>query len=140
MSYIDLFKHSVVGEIVGFPVYKLEQDIEEENVCIKCGQYVIGGGSGEFPMLLINSIVCCKKIYLDELVDDYLNDDDDDDEYIRPFDNLVFIDWSMYNYHYFYQKFLENGYEEGKDGYLEYHINYLMGKLILENEKKEEKL
>ena len=77
MSYIDQFRHELVGMLGGLPVYRPLEDIvgdedpayTGEFSCTTC-QLVIGGGGGEFPGLVVKKPVCAVATFLSaELAD-----------------------------------------------------------------------
>lgn len=57
MSHIDSYSHQLVGYLAGLPVYRPLVDIEGDedfgDFSCKAGQLVLGGGSGEWPGLVL---------------------------------------------------------------------------------------
>lgn len=65
MSHIDSFKHELVGYLGTIPVYHPLEDIDGDFVCTP-DQLLIGGGSGEHPALVIESLVHTVAYFLKE--------------------------------------------------------------------------
>ncbi len=71
MSYIDLLKHKVLGEIAELPVYLLEEDDlgERNEFNSPKGTILLGGGGGEHPALSIKNHNIVVLNYLYNLMD-----------------------------------------------------------------------
>lgn len=71
MSYIDLLKHKVLGEIAEIPVYLLEEDDlgERNEFNSPKGTILLGGGGGEHPALSIKNHNIVVLNYLYNLMD-----------------------------------------------------------------------
>ena len=65
MSHIDSFKHELVGYLGFISVYHPLEDIDGDFECTT-NQLVIGGGSGEHPALVIESLVHAVALFLKE--------------------------------------------------------------------------
>jgi hypothetical protein len=93
MSYIDSYKHEVVGLLAGVPVYHPLENIPgstfagfEEDFACSTKQLVVGGGSGEHPgVVLCNPeaavaafLLCHRDIWNSERRERYLRDKRDD--------------------------------------------------------------
>ena len=65
MSHIDSFRHAIVGDFIGLPVYLSLEDMDGD---IRCPAHslMIGGGSGEHPALVISDPCAAVARFLDE--------------------------------------------------------------------------
>ena len=67
MSHIDSFKHALVGEFIGVPVYLTLESIAGDFRC-PARHLVIGGGSGEHPALVVaNPLAAVARFLVEEL-------------------------------------------------------------------------
>ena len=67
MSHIDSFKHALVGDLFGIPVYLSLEDIDGDFSC-PAKTLIIGGGSGEHPSaVLINPLAAVARFLDAEL-------------------------------------------------------------------------
>ncbi len=64
MSYIDSYEHSYVGRFVGLPLYHPLQTLDEEGFYANSSTFVLGGGSGEHPLMTFRSLSYCVIEYL----------------------------------------------------------------------------
>lgn len=55
MSSIDMVYHEVIGQINGIPLYRLKEDVpsHKQSIIGKCGDVLLGGGSGETSAMRI---------------------------------------------------------------------------------------
>ena len=59
MSHIDSFQHRHVGTLLGrYPIYQALEAIDGDFQA-RAGQFILGGGSGEHPALVIENISAC---------------------------------------------------------------------------------
>jgi hypothetical protein len=65
MSHIDSFKHELVGHFGHLPVYHPLQDIEGDFIS-NPDQLVLGGGSGEHPALVFESLPHAVALFLED--------------------------------------------------------------------------
>ncbi|RAU20299.1 hypothetical protein CU669_19220 [Paramagnetospirillum kuznetsovii] len=65
MSHIDSFKHAIVGEFIGLPVYLALEDIDGDFRC-PVHSLIIGGGSGEHPAIVVSDPCAAVARFLDE--------------------------------------------------------------------------
>ena len=128
MSYIDLFKHRYLCNIVGLPLYLAQEDIDGEEFSCLEGTLILGGGSGEHP--------ACTFLSVDAAVSDYLfmNDIIDWEEaLIEDGRNMIMHGWSVDNYVQFNQRAVTHGFDPEKHGSVESMVSMEVGKYILEN-------
>lgn len=94
MSYIDTINHSYIGTLSNIPVYHpLENDREYG---LTPNSIVIGGGSGEHEMFIIEDINNCVQRYIN-----YVKDSDD---CISIFDNYTTKNhWSIEESYFFHK-------------------------------------
>lgn len=102
MSYIDCRDHSFVGTMFGLPVYHPLGDYDEDFVANPTN-FVIGGGGGEHPGMVVQSLDGCVLRYLsfcydneDKEVPDWLAELIHEVWEIHP-DLLIQYGWSMEN-------------------------------------------
>ncbi len=129
MSHIDSFKHMIVGDFIGIPVYFPLEDIDGDFKCTT-KQLLIGGGSGEHPALVIKNPLAATAMFLDEEIDG-LNLNEEQlkawksiySQYMSwDYEEIIqFYEWNIETYHNFYERckndFLPNSYriyEESK--------------------------
>ncbi|CAA7627868.1 conserved hypothetical protein [Candidatus Terasakiella magnetica] len=65
MSHIDSFRHAIVGEFIGLPVYLALEDIDGDFRC-PIHSLIIGGGSGEHPAIVVSDPCAAVARFLDE--------------------------------------------------------------------------
>lgn len=65
MSHIDSFRHAIVGEFIGLPVYLSLEDIDGDFDC-PAYSLIIGGGSGEHPAIVVSDPCAAVARFLDE--------------------------------------------------------------------------
>lgn len=132
MSYIDMFKHEQLTEIIGLPLYRAQEDIEGDEFNAKQGQLILGGGGGEHPAIVIK--------HIDSMVARYIwtsTDTEHSYDYIECdyFENLEFVDWMILTYKDFFTRAVQNGYNEDEDGYVEAWLCDRLSQYLLENQK-----
>jgi hypothetical protein len=122
MSHIDSFKHSLVGELFGLPVYRALEDIEGNFRC-KFGHLLIGGGSGEHPAMVLENPIAMVARFIDaELLSLGYSEENIarwESVYVPylEFDNsklLTFYEWNIDTFHSFYQR-CSGGYQLHRD-------------------------
>jgi len=139
MSYIDLFKHEYIGEISGLPLYRAQEDIDGDEFQCKEGQYIIGGGGGEHPAIIINEVY--KAIFLNM---HYENNDWGSIRDIDYINNLEFFGWMIHTYANFDKLARKNGYTDqtmdrnDDSGYpsIEFWLNIEFARLLIKLEKE----
>lgn len=98
MSYIDTINHSYIGTLEKIPVYHpLENDKEYG---LTPHSIVIGGGSGEHAMFIINDINSCVQKYIN-----YINYKNCSNDWLDIFDNYSIRNyWSIKESYDFYKQ------------------------------------
>lgn len=127
MSHIDSFKHALLGSFIGIPVYLPLEDIHGDFECTT-RQFLIGGGSGEHPALIVKDPLSAVAQFLREVVPDLKMDKGMKarwlavcDEYPRrrSSDILEFSEWTIQTFHRFHERcsspYAENSYRIWKD-------------------------
>lgn len=66
MSYIDTFSHSEVGSLFGLPLYHPLVTLGDEGCFANSKDLILGGGSGEHPIMRINNLSYCVGLFLVE--------------------------------------------------------------------------
>ena len=139
MSYIDLFKHKYIGEVSGLPVYQALEDIDGDEFQCEKSQYIIGGGGGEHPAIVI------KDLYISILLKVYYETDDWHSilkiDYVN---NLKFFGWMINTYANFDKLARKNGYRDqtmdknDDTGYpsIEFWLNVELARLLVQIEKE----
>lgn len=61
MSEIDGYQHSCIGYLFGLPLY---HPIDNDDDEINSNSLILGGGSGEHPMLIVNNLEACLQNYI----------------------------------------------------------------------------
>lgn len=124
MSYIDSYRHELVGLFGSIPVYhpleNIDGDEQELNFSCTTNQIVIGGGSGEHPGLIIRKPNAAVASFLDESLRLATKDDvagikqepltqlADDwsaiaEDYLEPPDGILhFAGWTTQQHHEFF--------------------------------------
>ena len=134
MSYIDSYRHEIVGQFAGLPVYHPLEDIPgsddpdmDGDFACSTGQIVIGGGGGEWPGLVVENPTATVLLFLihglegEELEKKIGNQDLEkiEDEYLYKGDILNFCGWGVADTHQFYQlcvsEALANPYRQGEE-------------------------
>lgn len=64
MSYIDLFKHNLLGHFLLLPIYLPLENSNGEEFSFTTENLVIGGGSGEHPAIVIHNLDKVVAMYL----------------------------------------------------------------------------
>lgn len=112
MSHIDSFEHAFLGTFIGLPVYLPLEDICGDFECTT-RQFLVGGGSGEHPALIVKNPLAAVAEYLHEVVPDSKMCSADKDKWrsvyenylwLRTRDILEFSDWNIQTYHSFYDR------------------------------------
>lgn len=139
MSYIDMFKHKEVGCYIGeIPLYLTLEDITGEDFQCEKNQFVIGGGGGEHPAMVVKDINMAVLIYLIQFKDDDEAHDlatelYDDYSYAKAFDNLEAFFWTIRNYFEFFESAEREGYDKDKTYHLEVWVNGKVGDIAFRN-------
>lgn len=136
MSYIDNFNHQEVGIVSGIQVYLAKQDITGEDFQCKENQFIIGGGGGEHPAMVVNNINQAVITYLifiknDEEIDLFCLDNDEYD--FHYLDNLTHFFWTIKDFVNFYESSKSEGYSEYSDYQVEAWIAAKVGDLAFRN-------
>lgn len=134
MSYIDCYDHSVIGEVFGLPLYQAKQDITGEDFQCKKDQFIVGGGGGEFPAIVITDISRCVEI---------LAVFPDDSEYEFDFEpthfmlNTTFFHFSIMETVRLYNYLVEDGYVQSEDVHSpEIWLNVRVAELVYKEAKE----
>lgn len=111
MSYIDCYRHELVGLFGRLPVYRPLQDVaggtecNDANFSCSTKQLVIGGGAGEFPGLVLRrgfAAVAHFALLSDEF-DLPVATEQALREHIFSEKHFDFANWSVETYHSFYE-------------------------------------
>ena len=117
MSYIDSYKHELIGLFGGLPVYHPLEDIPGSDnpeltgeFACSTSQIMIGGGGGEWPGLVITSPIgaviefLCYGVEEDDFHKKISRADweEAEDRYRFKGDIFHFCDWRVAHYHEFY--------------------------------------
>ena len=121
MSFIDCFRHEMVGYFGGVPVYHPLQKISGDFSCDET-QLVLGGGCGEHPALIIKNPLASVAWFLRSEIDELAQIAAQDSEHtfnavqgkweylVEKYDNknhiehLEFCEWSVATYKYFFER------------------------------------
>lgn len=136
MSYIDNFNHQEVGVVSGIQLYLAKQDITGEDFQCKENQFIIGGGGGEHPAMVINNINQAVITYLIFIKDDADIDSFclDSDEYdFHYLDNLIPFFWTIKDFVNFYEMSKSEGYNEDSNYQVEAWIGAKVGDIAFRN-------
>jgi hypothetical protein len=115
MSYIDSFKHKIIKTIeedIRFLVlYQALEDIDGDEFKLESGQYVLGGGGGEYPAIIIKDIKRCKQLI------NFRNDNgsivyNEDNSITSCFDLLDFVDFTISDYVILNEIAIKNGFNK----------------------------
>lgn len=133
MSEIDTIDHSHIGYLADIPVYHPLACGTDMNVNPGC--LVIGGGSGEHPMLVIRNFNSCVAAYFShrDLDEDETNDKlwlDFFELYTRP--GIIDTDWEIAVSARFYNR-MKPFLDEHKFEQAEFAILCIMGEFLLFN-------
>lgn len=147
MSYIDTFDHEFVGFFAGNPVYRSlvhhEPDFKSEgDFSCATNEFVVGGGGGEFPGLVVKNPNAAVSHFFRFWLEDISGLDEDTQTELKKMlpdleaweDVLHFCGWLGNHYHYFYNACMSPGlvtpYDVEVFGNLEDWIYLNFGELI----------
>lgn len=111
MSHIDSFKHQIVGEFGGIPVYRPLETIAGDFECTE-NQLMLGGGSGEHPVMVLKNPLAAVACFLHEEIPHLKLGEDMRALWESAIDShitwdysdiLAFYDWDILTYHNFYE-------------------------------------
>lgn len=142
MSYIDSYKHEIVGLFGCLPVYHPLEDIPPSDIgggldfgCTT-GQLVLGGGSGEHPGLVLLNAECAVAEFVHQCGDFELSDELNShlSETIGLPPHFDFAGWSTEDHHGFYELcadgYLPNGFDPQGEADLEEWLHLGFGEFI----------
>lgn len=119
MSHIDTINHSHIGKLAGIEIYHPLENDKEFGLTPK--SIVIGGGSGEHAMFIIDDINDCVKNYIS-----YYSDADEDYFPLKP--NRSF--WSIEDSYHFY-KSIKKDLKASEIFNTETYINLAIGEFLV---------
>jgi hypothetical protein len=130
-----MFKHKDTGYLVGeIPLYLALQDIDGEDFQCKENQFIIGGGGGEHPAMVINDINMAVIIFLIQFKDDEeAYDYYENYTYYEAFNNLDAFFWTIRNYADFFESAKREGFDEKDNYHVEVWINGKIGDFAYRN-------
>lgn len=147
MSYIDTFSHEFVGFFAGLPIYRslidhMENDDNPTYFSCSTQDFIIGGGPGEHPALLIKNPDEAVSYYFRAWIEDQSDLTDEEqtllEENLLPYPEwkkvFSFCGWGVEAYANFLERCKSNAvvtpYDEAKFGFFENWLYISFGEFI----------